>query len=157
MALLVVVLVVALASGGDVSEDPDQLSRRLAGALYDRDYDLLYEHATNSLKQEYGNTEGAWAAEAEERLEERGLKEGRVEIEDASVEHWDRGSLQLYEVFTENPDGRNVVVRVLLKPAEGETWAYCAIGAYRAGEGSSNAKGPPGSGEDLTVDDPSRC
>jgi hypothetical protein len=119
--------------GGGVAADRDDLSRAVTRAVYARDYQFLYEHATGNLKSLYGSSKEQWTDGVTARLREEDLSEGDVDASRADVQYTNVAGSTLAQVFVDAPAGTRVDFGVFLKRIEDNRWAYCGVGVREAG------------------------
>jgi hypothetical protein len=115
-----------------VAQDPEALSQRVVEAAYERNTGFLYDHASLTLRSEYGGSEEGFAAAAEKQISEAGLPEGEFVARGAQLAGELMGQ-EAFEVVGTDPDGEQRVVFVQLKPGDG-TYSYCYVSLRPSGD-----------------------
>ena len=140
-SLAVLAATVALLAGcGGVADDPERLSEAVARATYDRDTEVLYDHASPTLRAGHQTAEDRGAGQFGESVEYvlrlEGLPEGEIETEGAqrAPVFLDTEGLSFYDVPAIDPDGEQVTVNVALIEDENGSYNYCAVSSREHGD-----------------------
>lgn len=140
LALALAATVVLLTGGcGGIDEDPEGLSEAVARATYERNTEILYDHASPALRA-YNQTaddrgEGMFAETVTGGLD-RDIPEGEIEAKGAqrAPVMLETEGLAFYDVPAVDPDGRQVTINVALLEDEDVSYAYCAVSMRDPGD-----------------------
>lgn len=129
-----------LAGCGGVSEDPERLSEAVARSTYERNTELLYDHASPTLKAAHQTPEDRGADRFAEGvryvLDLENLPEGEIEAEGAQRAPvlLETEGLSFYDVPAVDPDGEQTTINVaLIEDADG-SYTYCAVSSRDPGD-----------------------
>ena len=135
LSALVVALTGAVAGCASVpGDDPQAVAEVAVERVYERDYEGLYEMASNTL-QSAVSPEEAWLEGAETRITERfEVPEGEVEVLDSSEDTGFAGApdedTPTWQMEVEEPDGELRGWRVnLIRDRDTEEFRVCGISA----------------------------